>query len=211
SGARPQGSEPGIQTFIPSSLLDSGLAALRPRPGMTGKGHLMLQRRFEIGVGLRRKPRPQRLAQLLGYDLLDLAVVEPAQFERPVADANEPVHLEPEVLEHLAHLAVLALANADGEPDIGALLAVERRLDRPVVDAGDADAVLQAVERLLRDAAERAHAVAPQPAGRRQLQHPRQPAVIGEQQQALAVDVEPANADEARQPLRQGAENGRAP
>ena len=95
----------------------------------------------------------------------------------------------------------------EGQPDIGALFAVERRFDRAVVHAVDGDAAAQTVERLLRDAAERAHAVAAQPAGRRQFEHARQPAVIGEQQQALGVDVEPADADQPRQVLRQRAED----
>ena len=137
------------------------------------------------------------------------AVVKIAELERPERDADQPVHLQPERLEHLAHLAVLALADAEGEPDIGALLAVERRLDRPVADAVDGDAAAQPVERVLRDAAERAHAVAAQPAGRRQFQHAREPAVIGEQQQPFGVDVEPADADQPRQVLRQRAEDGR--
>ena len=111
--------------------------------------------------------------------------------------------------EHVLDLAVLALAHGEGEPDIGALLAVERGLDRPVAHAVDLDAAAQPVELRLRDAAERAHAVAPQPGGLRQLQHAREPAVIGEQQQPLGVEVEPADADEPRQVLRQRAEDGR--
>ena len=55
----------------------------------------------------------------------------------------------------------------------------------------------------------RAHAIAPQPGGRRQFEHARQPAVIGEQQQAFGVEVEPADADQPRQVLRQRAEDGR--
>ena len=54
------------------------------------------------------------------------------------------------------------------------------------------------------------HPVAPQPAGRRQFQHTRQPAVIGQQQEPLGVDVEPADADQPRQTLGERRENGRA-
>ena len=71
------------------------------------------------------------------------------------------------------------------------------------------DAVAQRVELRLRDLAVRAHAIAPQPAGRRQFQRAREPAVIGQQQQAFGVEVEPADADQARQVLRQRAEDGR--
>ena len=58
------------------------------------------------------------------------------------------------------------------------------------------DAVAQRVELRLRDPAVRAHAIAPQPAGRRQFQHAREPAVIGEQQQPFGVEIEPADADQ---------------
>ena len=67
------------------------------------------------------------------------------------------------------------------------------------------------VELRLRDAAVGAHPIAPQPAGRRQFEHAREPAVVGEQQQPLGVEVEPADADEPRQLLRQRAEDGRRP
>ena len=82
----------------------------------------------------------------------------------------------------------------DGQPDVGALLAVERRLDRRRSGrrrwrcrrcSGSSAACV--------DRAVGAHAVAPQPAGRRQLEHAREPAVVGQQQQALGVDVEPAD------------------
>ena len=119
------------------------------------------------------------------------------------------VHGETEMAEHVAHLAVLALADREGEPDVGALLAVERRLDRPVADAVDGDAAAQRIERGLRHRAVRAHAIAPQPAGRGQFEHAREAAVIGQEQQAFGVEVEPADADEARQVLRQALEDGR--
>ena len=54
------------------------------------------------------------------------------------------------------------------------------------------------------------HAVAPQPAGRRQFEHARKAAVIGQQQQALGVDVEPADRHQARQLGRQHVEHGLA-
>ena len=65
------------------------------------------------------------------------------------------------------------------------------------------------VERGLVDRAMRAHAVAPEPAGRRQFEHARQAAVVGQQQQALGVDVEPADRDDARQIVGQRVEDRR--
>ena len=96
------------------------------------------------------------------------------------------------------------------EPDVGALHLVERGLDRAVAHAVDLDAVLELVERLLRDGAVRAHAVAAHPAGGGQLQVAGERAVVGEQQQALGVEVEPADGDDARQVLGQRVEHGRA-
>ncbi len=49
------------------------------------------------------------------------------------------VTVEPEIAEHVAHLAVLAFADRQGEPEIRALHAVERRFDRSVMDAVDCD------------------------------------------------------------------------
>ena len=70
---------------------------------------------------------------------------------------------------------------------------------------------LKASSRACVDGPMRAHPVAAQPTGRRQFEHPREAAVVGEEQQALGVDVEPADRDDARQVRRQGVENGRPP
>ena len=51
-----------------------------------------------------------------------------------------------------SYFAVLAFAHANGEPDIGALLAVERGLDGAIEHAVDGDAVAQRVEPRLGDA-----------------------------------------------------------
>ena len=77
------------------------------------------------------------------------------------------------------------------------------------MDAVDGDAGAQFVELRLRHRAVRAHAVAPQPAGRRQFEHARERAVIGEEEEPLGVEVEPADADQAGQILRQALEDGR--
>ncbi len=110
------------------------------------------QRRVEIRAGLSDDLLAEFGAERLQLDLLNLALIEVAQLERPERHADEPVHLQVERLQNLAHLAVLAFADADGEPDIGALFAVERRLDRPVMHALDRDAAAQPVERGLHHA-----------------------------------------------------------
>src|SRR3954468_18973521 len=100
--------------------------------------------------------------------------------------------------EHVLDLAVLALAHREGKPDIRALLAVELGLDRAVTYTVDDDAAAQPGKLVRLHAPVRAHAVAPQPAGRRQLEHPRKSAIVGEEQQSLGIGVEPADAEEPR-------------
>src|SRR6185312_10718801 len=172
---------------------------------------VVAERRVEIRLRQLDDLRPQRLLQLSRLHLLDVAFGDRPEFERPEGDADEPAHLQPERLHHPPHFSVLAFADADAEPAIGFELALEGRLDRAVVHPFDGDALLEAVQGFLRHAAERAHAVAAQPAGRRQFERPRQPAVIGEQQQALGVHVQAADADQAGQVLGQRGKDGRPP
>ena len=115
------------------------------------------------------------------------------------------------MFEHLLDLAVLALAQPHRDPGVGALLAIELGFDRRVVDAVEADPAAQAVEHRLVDRSVRAHAISAQPPGRRQFEHPREAAVIGQKQEALGVDVEPADSDDPGQVRRQGVENRRPP
>ena len=70
---------------------------------------------------------------------------------------------------------------------------------------------LKRVEAGLIDGPVGAHPVAAQPTGRGEFDHPRKPAVVGEQHQALGIDVEPPDGDEARQVRRQGVEDRRPP
>ena len=155
----------------------------------------------EIDAGFVGEPLAELLAQHAGLDHLDAADGQIVELERAEADADQPVDLEAERAEDVLDLAVLAFAQGEQQPDIAALLALERRLDRAVLDAVDLDAVLEAVELRLGDGAEGADAISAQPAGGGQFEDALQAAVIGEQQQALGVDVEPADGDDARQAL----------
>src|SRR5215831_4133352 len=92
-------------------------------------------RRGEIALRLGNDPGAELLAQHPRAHLLDRALGELAELERTVGDADQPVHLQAEIAEHVPHLAVLALPDRKGEPHVRPLLAVERRLDRPVLDA----------------------------------------------------------------------------
>ena len=166
-------------------------------------------RAFEVDAGLASELRSELLLQDLGAHLLDESALEVAELERPEGEADQPVHGKAEMLEDVLDLAVLALAQAERDPDIVALHAVERRLDRSVVHALEGDRRLELVELRLRHVAMRAHPVAAHPAGVRMGDHLGEPAVIGEEQEPLGVDVEAADRDDARQILGQALEHGR--
>src|SRR5215510_12879436 len=153
--------------------------------------------------------RAELVAQGPRLHLRDLPGREVGELERAERHADQAVDLKPEVTEHVLHLAVLALPDREGEPHVAALRAIDRSLDRTIADAVDGDAGAQRLELILPDAAVRAHAITAQPTGRRQLERARERAVVGEQQQTLGVEVETADADEARQPRGQGGEDGR--
>src|SRR5262249_29935093 len=157
---------------------------------------------------IRRRRGDDALAELLAQgsrlDLRDLPRREVGELKRAERHADQAADLEAEVPEHVLHLAILALPDRKGEPNVAALGAVERGPDGTITDAVDGDAGAQAVELTLPNAAVRAHAIATQPTGRRQLERARKRAVVGQQQQALGVEVEAADADETQQPRGQG-------
>ena len=163
----------------------------------------------EIGAGEPDQALAKLFAQHPCAYLLDRTLGEFAELKRTEGDADEPRDRQPEIAEHVAHLAVLALADRQSEPKIRALHAVERRFDRPVMDAVDCYSGAQFVELCLGCRSVRADAVTPQPAGRRQFEHPRQAAIIGEENKPLGIEIEPSNADEAGQMLGQPLEYGR--
>src|SRR5262245_64428826 len=107
----------------------------------------------EIGIGLGDDLLTQFYAQLGSFDFCNRSVVDGSEVERSERDTDQPVHLQAQRFKNLAYLAVLALANSEGQPDIRALFAVERRFNRTVAYSVDGDAVLQTIERLLADAA----------------------------------------------------------
>ena len=114
------------------------------------------------------------------------------------------------MLEHALHLAVLAFAQAHRQPEIRALHAVDLRLDRAVDHSVDGDAAAELIERRLVDLAMRTDAIASEPSGGGKLQDAREPAVIGEEQQAFGVDVEPPDRHHARKLRRENGKHRRA-
>ncbi|GJE42820.1 hypothetical protein AEGHOMDF_1993 [Methylobacterium soli] len=115
------------------------------------------------------------------------------------------------MLEDALDLAVLALAQAERQPQVVALHPIEIGLDRAVLHPVDGDALAQLVELGLIGVAVGAHPVAAQPAGIGMRDHLGQPAVIRQQQEALGVDVEAAHRDHAGEIVRQRLEHGLAP
>src|SRR4051812_34090346 len=202
----------GDQRALPSGL-ERLLAARRVGLFVVGlfvrlfTGH----RPVEIGAGKRCDLFAELLAQHPRLDLLDLAFDEFAELERAVGDADQPVHLEAEMRHDVADLAVLAFADREHQPDIGALVALQRGIDRAVFDAIDLDALLQFAEWRLRTPAMGANAIAPQPAGIGQLERAREPAIVGQQQQPLGIEIEPADRDQPRQALGKIVEHRRPP
>lgn len=162
---------------------------------------------LEIGARFLDQRFAELLAQRAALDLQNMAFRQFAELERTVGDADQPRHFEPKRAEDVLHLAVLAFAQADDQPSIAALCAFQRCLDGTVEDAVDGDAVPEVGQGLLLDLAMDADAITPQPAGGRQFQHARQPAIIGEQQQAFGVDVQPSDRHQPRQFGRQHVEH----
>src|SRR5262249_53280205 len=99
----------------------------------TRRGRGRRNGRRKVGAGLRDDPRAQLVAEHPGAHLLDLALGQFAELERPERYADEPRHGKPKRTQHIAHFAVLALADREGEPQVRALHAVERRFDRAVL------------------------------------------------------------------------------
>jgi hypothetical protein len=95
-------------------------------------------------------------------------------------------------------LAVLALAQADRQPCIRALLTVERHLHRLITDTLHLDALPQRFKICVGRRALDPHAVLAQPTRAGQLQLPLDPAIIGQEQQALGSQVQPPDTHDPR-------------
>src|SRR5260370_8530299 len=95
------------------------------------------------------------------------------EHERPVGDPNEARDIEPEMREHPADLAILALLQRHGEPGIAALRALQLRADRPIGNPIERQPLLQRFEPRRLHASMHAPALAPAPPPPRELPRPR--------------------------------------
>jgi hypothetical protein len=132
-----------------------------------------------------------------------------AELEGAVGEADQPGDPIPQMFENPPDLSVLALLQGQGDPGVGALLAVELGADRAIGDAVDGNAARQRSEPRRIDKTVHPHLVAPHPAGRRQFEAAGKRTVIGQQQQALGIEIESADRQQARQALGQRAKHRR--
>src|SRR6266576_3740025 len=132
---------------IKAPALSFRAPSFRLRLGRAGGGRCLAlaDRAREIRTRQRGDPLAELVAQGPRLDLHDGAGSKFAELERTERQTDQPVDLEAEVTEHVLDLAVLAFPHRKGEPDVAALRAVERRLDRTVADAVNADAGAQPV------------------------------------------------------------------
>ena len=173
------------------------------------RSRLVIALRREIHTRQRDETIAELFAQGAGAHLFNGAFGQFAELEWTKRYANEAGDGEVEMAEHVAYFAVLAFADRKRQPQVRALDAIERGVDRAVMDAVDDNTLAQGIELRLRYRAVRAHPVAAQPAGRRQFQHAGERAVVCQKQQALGVEIEPADADQPRQMPGQAREDGR--
>jgi len=196
-------------------LAGQGLVAKAGLAPLGGGGflHIVLGP-VALGQVVRVDVLGQLLADHAGPNLLDLADPQGPQREGTIGQADQPVDLQAHRFQHLADLAVLALGQGDGDPEVGHrrpfLGLVQLGLQRAVAHAVDGHAVLQGVELVLGDAAMGAGAIAAHDAGLGRLQRPGQLAVIGQQQQALGIQVQATDGDQPGQAGWQGLEHRRA-
>jgi hypothetical protein len=140
-----------------------------------------------------RAQRPPERHQIVLPDLVDRAGGQIAKREGPVGGADQARDLEPEMLEHAADLAILALAEPHLDPGIAAGAALQIGVDRAIAYPFDVDPVDQLLELRLADLAEHPRAIRPLDSRGGQFELALQLAVRGEQQQPLGVEIEPAD------------------
>src|SRR6516162_1108171 len=120
----------------PAAALAFRIAA-RGRANRRGRRLLRPDRPGEIRPRRGDKSFAELVAQGPRLHLRDLPWREVGELERAERHADQAVDLEAEVAEHVLHLAVLALPDRKGEPNVAALRAIDRGLDRTIADAVD--------------------------------------------------------------------------
>src|SRR5262249_40755176 len=90
-------------------------------------------------IRMRRVRFSELLGQHLFWDLGDLTAGQIAELEWSEGEPDQPCHGQPEMIEHAAPFAVLALAQRQRDPGVATLQALEAGLDRAIGHAIDCD------------------------------------------------------------------------
>jgi hypothetical protein len=153
----------------------------------------------------------ERLAEALDQNLrhfLGPAAWQVGQLERAIGRAQQARDLKPQMFEHAADFAVLAFGQRHFDPLVAPGAALHVGVDIAIAHAVDLDAFDQVFELALRDVAKGARAIGARDAGGGQFKRALQLAIVGEQQQALGVEVEAAHGHHARRIAGQGIAQG---
>ena len=121
-----------------------------------------------------------------------------AQLKGTVGRADQAADLQSHMLHDFADFAILAFFERDDKPQIRtAVRAFHPGFHGPVSHAVHRDALSESGKAGGIYRTMQAHSVATFQGSRRQFEISRKAAIVREQQQAFAIDVEPADADHA--------------
>src|ERR1019366_2737193 len=124
-------SRPALRLRAVRTAAGPGLA--RPNhPGHFRHVFFVFKRAQKIRASLPGERWPQLIAEHPRTHLLDRALGDIPQLEGSEGKPDQAVDLQPEMFEHAFDLAVLAFTQRHRQPAIGALHAIERRLDARV-------------------------------------------------------------------------------
>ena len=174
-----------------------------PRARDNRLGHLrrlilILERTGKIRAGRLREHGTKLIAEHPRADLLDRALGDFPQLKGSVGKPDQPVDQQSEMFEDAFDFAVLAFAQRHRQPAVGSLHAIEGRPNARVLHTIQCQTVAQPIENGLIGDTVDADPVTPHPARRRQFKDAREAAIVAEQQKSFGIDVQPADADDAR-------------
>src|SRR5262245_13231957 len=130
-------------------------------------------------------------ALVIGVELPQLAGPQPPEPDRPDPNAHQPSHRKADRVEHPAHLALATLDHYQPDPAAALGAAGRTRLDRPGDPVLQLDPPLQSRELTVRGRAVDLGQVLLLDLEPRVREPVRELAVVGQQQEALGVPVEP--------------------
>src|SRR3984893_8493858 len=146
-------SAPRARSLVGRTVSPGGANRRRPRglPATmrTYAGRMRLAAHgFAVGCGGLGVAASELLRQHLLRYLRNCAAGQIAELERPIGEADQARHLEPQMFEHPAHLAGFPFPQRHRDPGVAALPAFEARADRAVGYAVDGGALFEGGEPL---------------------------------------------------------------